>query len=341
MKNIYTKTEFPMALALVLAAALVGATTVNLSARDAAGLRKKALEVVAPLPAVMPGAEADTPAQVALGKQLYFDKRLSKNNSQSCNSCHAVDNGKAGVDNEPTSPGAFGKRGDRNSPTTLNAGFHLAQFWDGRAPDLKAQAKGPVLSSVEMAMPDEAAVVERLRSDKQYARSFKAAFPGQADPITYDNMAQAISAFERTLITHDRFDQFLKGKDDALTAAELNGLNTFLTVGCTTCHYGPALGGKVYQKVGLIKPYANQSDPGRFNVTKDDSDKLKFKVPSLRNVAATYPYFHDGKVASLPEAVRTMAAIQLGLDLTSEQEQSLVAFLRSLTGEGINLAKSL
>jgi cytochrome c peroxidase len=307
-------------------------------AMDPAALRANALKLIGVLPDKMPGAEQDSPVLVALGKRLYFEKALSQNETQSCNSCHAVDGGRAGVDNEPTSPGAFGKRGGRNSPTTLNAGFHLAQFWDGRAPDLKEQAKGPILNPVEMAMPAEPVVVERLKADKDYPRLFAVAFAGDSEPVSYENLARAIAAFERTLVTRDRFDDFLKGPSDPLSSAELRGLHTFLTLGCTACHNGPLLGGNSYQKVGLIKPYENQTDLGRAAVTKDDDDKFKFKVPSLRNVAATHPYFHDGKITTLNEAVRRMAELQIGIQLTPEQEADLVAFLQTLTGKDIKTA---
>lgn len=314
------------------------AQTVNL---NPATLRSNTLQILAALPEKAPSAEQDSAGLVSLGKELYFEKRLSKNGSQSCNTCHAVDDGRAGVDNEPTSPGAFGKRGDRNSPTTFNAALHLAQFWDGRAADLKEQAKGPILNPVEMAMSSEPEVLERLKADKNYPGQFKAAFAGEPDAINYENVAKAIAAFERTLLTRDRFDDFLKGQDGALTKAELKGLHTFLTTGCTTCHNGPLLGGNTYQKVGLIKPYENQTDVGRAAVTKDDDDKFKFKVPTLRNIAATHPYFHDGKIGTLHEAVRKMAELQLGLQLAPEQEADLVAFLQTLTGKGIKASAAI
>lgn len=298
---------------------------------DAAALRAKALSVIQPLPDKMPGAEKDLAAQVALGQELYFEKRLSVNGKQSCNDCHLVDQNRAGVDNEPTSEGAHGKRGDRNSPTTLNAGFHFAQFWDGRAKDLVDQAKGPVLNPAEMAMPDEKEVVRRLEADAVYPKLFKAAFPGEDKSITYDNFARAVAAFERTLITRDRFDDFLKGDDKALNAQELEGLNLFLTLGCTTCHTSPTIGGNMYQKVGLIHPYANTNDVGRIKVTGEDGDQYRFKVPSLRNVALTFPYFHDGQVRELRSAVKQMAYMQLGKELTDKEISSLTAFLNSLS----------
>ncbi len=298
---------------------------------DGAALRTKAKAVIQPLPDKMPGAEKDLPATIALGQKLYFEKRLSVNNQQSCNDCHKVDRNQAGVDNEPTSEGAHGKRGDRNSPTTLNAGFHFTQFWDGRAKDLVEQAKGPVLNPVDMAMPDEKEVVRRLETDANYPGLFKAAFPGEEKPITYHNFAQAVAAFERTLITHDRFDDFLRGDDKALNTQELQGLSLFLTVGCTTCHVGPTIGGSMYQKVGLIHPYANTNDVGRFKVTNDDGDQYRFKVPSLRNVALTYPYFHDGQARDLRSAVKQMAYMQLGKELADNEVSYLTAFLNSLS----------
>ncbi len=318
----------------LLILSLFAASAVPTMAEATSEVRKKAMEVISPLPDKMPGSEKDSPALVALGKKLYFEKRLSANNSQSCNSCHQVDGGKSGVDMEPTSPGAFGKRGGRNSPTTLNAGFHLAQFWDGRAADLAAQAKGPILNPGEMAMPSEAAVVEKLSSIGAYPKAFAKAFPGEANALTYDNLAKAIAAFERTLVTHDRVDDFLKGNDKALTAAELKGLETFVAVGCTTCHNGPAIGGNGFRKVGAVNPYKNLADKGRIEVTKEEEDLHVFKVPSLRNIALTAPYFHDGAMRSLAEAVREMAWLQLGQKLDDDQVQSIVTFLRALNGKG-------
>jgi len=315
------------------------ATTLCLAAHSAsaadapkpAEVRSKIGAFFQPLPEKMPGAEKDSEAQIALGKELYFDKRLSANNSQSCNSCHAVDKKLGGVDNEPTSPGAFGKRGGRNSPTVLNAGFHMAQFWDGRAADLAAQAKGPILNPGEMAMPSEEEVVKKLSVVPEYPKAFAKAFPADAKPITYDNIAKAIAAFERTLVTHDRFDDFLKGNDSALNSAEINGLNTFVSTGCIACHNGPLLGANSYQKMGAVNPYSNTEDIGRASVTKSDDDKFKFKVPSLRNIALTAPYFHDGKSPNLEDAVRQMAWLQLGRKLEDSDAKSIAVFLSALS----------
>ena len=296
-----------------------------------AELRELANSLFGPLPDAMPGSENDTDYLRHLGEKLYFDTGLSKNNTISCNSCHRVDQGLGGVDNASGSTGAFGDIGDRNAPTVLNAGFQLAQFWDGRAEDLKAQAKGPVLNPIEMAMPHEGAELDSIRMDDTYRSLFKKAFPKSDPSITYDNVAEAIASFERTLITEDRFDDFLKGDDEALTQKELGGLETFTSIGCTTCHTGPLLGGSAYQKVGLVFPYENFSDIGREAVTKDEDDKYKFKVPTLRNIAITGPYFHDGGVATLGFAVRKMAYMQLGQQLTTEQTESILAFLGALT----------
>lgn len=300
-------------------------------AQTASAVRQAAKAAfISPLPDKMPGAEQDSAALVALGRKLYLDKRLSVNDSQSCNSCHNVEGKGGGVDNQPTSPGAFGKRGGRNSPTVLNAGLQLAQFWDGRAADLAAQAKGPVLNPIEMAMPSEVEVVKKLGTAKDYPQMFDKAFPGTGSKITYDNIARAIAAFERTLITRDRFDDLIKGDDKALSALELKGADLFLKTGCTTCHTGPLIGGNMYMKVGLVNPYET-ADLGRFDVTKDNDDKFKFKVPTLRNITLTAPYFHDGKIGTLPEAVKKMAWLQLGKELKDDEVKAIVAFLGSLT----------
>lgn len=282
------------------------------------------------LPDKMPGTEKDSPEMISLGERLFHEKKLSANGTQSCNCCHRVDSKMGGVDNEATSLGAFGKRGGRNSPTVLNAGFQTTQFWDGRAETLEHQAKGPILNPIEMAMASDSEAVKRIRETPEYPPLFKKAFPSEKEPITYDNVARAIAAFERTLVTRDRFDDFQKGNEKALTATELKGLKTFVEAGCATCHSGPVLGGNSFQKRGLVHPWET-SDLGRAEVTKDDADKHKFKVPMLRNIALTGPYFHDGKVVSLEEAVRKMGWHQLDKRLTDDEVSSIVAFLNALT----------
>lgn len=293
-------------------------------------LLAEAGELFAVLPDKMPGSENDTEVRIALGKQLYFETAISINRTQSCNSCHRLDEKLGGVDNLPTSKGAEGEFGDRNSPTTLNAGLHIAQFWDGRAPDLAEQAKGPVLNPIEMGMANEEAVLARLE-EAGYGPRFEAAFPKAEQALSYDNYAEAVAAFERTLITRDRFDDFLGGKLLALTAAEADGLKQFMEIGCIDCHNGALLGGDGYEQMGQANAYANKKDLGRFGVTKDEDDKYVFKVPSLRNIALTHPYFHDGQAETLADAVKQMAWLQLDEELDEEQVASIATFLRSLT----------
>lgn len=298
---------------------------------DEAALRAQASAIFGTLPE---NAARDdrpmTPERVDLGRVLYYDARLSKNHDISCNSCHRLDG--FGVDGEATSPGHRGQRGDRNSPTTLNAALHITQFWDGRAEDVEAQAKGPILNPVEMAMPSEEAVVGVLTSIPGYAPMFAAAFPDDDDPVSYDNMATAIGAFERGLITPSRFDAFVAGDDAALTDVELVGLQTFVGKGCVTCHNGAAIGGGMYRKLGLVKPFDSE-DLGRENVTGRPEDRHVFKVPSLRNVAETGPWFHDGSIDRLDVAVTIMAHHQLGVVLDNDERSAIVAFLESLTAE--------
>lgn len=295
-------------------------------------LQTMASMLFTPLSAPEPDAAGNpaTEARITLGRMLYFDARLSKNQAISCNTCH--DLASYGVDGEPTSSGHKGQRGTRNSPTTYNAALHIAQFWDGRAADVEEQAKGPVLNPVEMAMPDGATVVKVLKSVPGYVPLFQAAFPDAADPITYDNVAAAIGAFERGLVTPSPFDEFLAGDAAALTTEQRAGLETFMHTGCATCHNGTGMGGGMYQKIGLIKAF-DTTDTGRAEVTGSDADKFMFKVPSLRNITETAPYFHDGQVATLENAVSLMAEHQLGKTLTATQVKEILAFLGSLKGE--------
>lgn len=296
---------------------------------DAQAMRQKANAFFKPLPATMPGSANDTKELQALGQKLYFETALSVNGSQSCNSCHRLDKGLGGDDNLPVSPGAKpGTHGDRSAPTVWNAGLQFVQFWDGRAADLKEQAKGPILNPVEMGMPDEAAVIASLKK-AGYGPRFDKAF-GKQDALTYDNVAGAIAAFERTLVTSDRFDDFLKGNDKALSQTELAGLDTFINTGCTACHSGATLGGQMYQKAGLARPWPNLTDKGRFNATGKVTDTYFFKVPMLRNIAKTAPYFHNGSAATLEQAVHDMAYYQLGVDLDKPKVDSIVAFLKTL-----------
>lgn len=290
------------------------------------------LRAFRPLPASMESASNPSSlARIDLGRMLYFENRLSRSHKFSCNSCHMLD--KFGVDNEPTSEGHRGQRGNRNSPTVYNAAAHMAQFWDGRARDVEAQAKGPILNPVEMAMPDEKSVVAVLKSMPEYVTLFAKAFPGEKDPVTYDNVAKAIGVFERGLITPARWDKFLAGDRNALTDAEKSGFLKFTSAGCAACHSGALLGGSMYQKLGVVKPYPDNKDLGRGGVTKSETENFYFKVPSLRNVEKTGPYLHNGRTQTLAEAISAMGDYQLGMKLTAAEVASISTWLKTLTGE--------
>lgn len=289
------------------------------------------LTVFAPLPeSVLAAAGTPSAEMVELGRMLFFEPRLSKNQKISCNSCH--DLAKYGVDGLPTSEGHKGQHGSRNAPTVYNAAAHFVQFWDGRARDVEAQAKGPILNPVEMAMPAEATVVAVLTSMPEYVDRFHRAFPTDASPVTYNNMATAIGAFERRLMTPSRWDALLKGDVTALTRDEVEGFKAFVGAGCQACHGGALLGGTVYQRLGLVKPFPRDTDTGRMQVTRDAVDKAVFKVPSLRNIDKTAPYFHDGATTGLDQAVKDMAEYQLGRALTDAEVQQIVTYLKVLTG---------
>jgi cytochrome c peroxidase len=312
------------------AAAQPQATQAVPLAPDRAALIQRAQGVFKPLPKeAASAANPVTEEKIALGRMLYYDPRLSKAQEIDCNDCHMLD--RFGVDNEPTSRGHKGQRGARNSPSAYNAALHVAQFWDGRAADVEAQAKGPMMNPIEMGMASEAACTEVLQSIPGYAPLFKAAFPADAQPITIDNAALAIAAFERRLLTPSPFDAFLAGDASALSDEQVRGLELFMNTGCTTCHQGVGVGGGMYQKLGLVRAFPT-TDKGRGAVTGNSADDYFFKVPSLRNAAKTNPYFHDGSIATLDEAIKTMAAIQLGRDLPDDQIAGIRAFLESLTG---------
>ncbi len=270
------------------------------------------------------------PSMAELGKKLYFDPRLSKSGYISCNSCHNLAMG--GTDNLTTSIGHGWHQGPINSPTVLNAKYNLAQFWDGRAKDLKDQASGPIANPGEMASTHKLAV-SVLQSIPQYRKEFKSVFGKQK--IDIDQVTDAIAEFEKTLTTPDsRFDQWLKGNKKAINKTELAGYKLFKSVGCTACHNGPAVGGNSYQKMGLVKPYKTSNPAkGRISVTGKAEDKNVFKVPTLRNIELTYPYFHDGGAKTLEQAVDTMAKVQLGRTLNKGEINKIVAFLKTLTGK--------
>ena len=248
----------------------------------------------------------------------------------SCATCHNV--AKDGADEHKFSPGHKMHPVGRNSPTVFNTAGQIAQFWDGRADTVEEQALGPILAAGEMAMPNAETVVSVLKSDPTYIAEFNRAFPGETDSLTFQNVGIAIGAYERTLVTPSKWDEFLKGDDSALTDDQKRGLNTFVEVGCTGCHNGSLLGGNTYMKLGLVRPWPNQSDVGRVAVTKNESDTMVFKVAGLRNSTETAPYFHDGSAASLGEAISLMGQHQLGKELTPEQVLDIASFLESTKG---------
>ena len=305
----------------------------------------EALPDTPPIPADNPQNEA----KIELGKTLFFDPRFSSNGTISCNSCHNVMAG--GDDNRPNSVGVGDQRGGRSAPSVWNAAFLSVQFWDGRAPTLEEQAKGPVANPIEMGMPNLDVPMERLNKIPGYADMFKAAFPGEDKPVSADNAAKAVAAFERTLITPNAaYDKFVKGDKIALTEQQQRGMKLFADTGCTACHSGPHFSGPqmemgtgFFQKFPTfdneyVKKYQFTEDGGRYEVTKKDADKDMWRVPTLRNIAVTAPYFHNGAVATLDEAVRVMAKSQLNKDLSDEQVADIVAFLDGLTGDFPTLA---
>ena len=321
----------------LLSVLFISLSAASLSATASAEeLREVALELFAPLPSTVPAVRDNriTPEKIELGKALFFDPRLSASGVFSCNSCHNV--GTGGDDNLETSIGHGWQKGPRNSPTVFNAVFNEAQFWDGRAEDLKAQAKGPIQAGVEMANTPEN-VVLTLKSMPQYVTWFEGAFPGEADPVTFDNMARAIEAFEATLITPAPFDAYLNGDDQALTLDQKTGLSLFMEKGCVACHNGVNVGGHGYYPFGVIeRPGADilpENDKGRFAVTQTADDEYVFRASPLRNIAVTAPYFHSGKVWDLEQAVGIMGSSQLGEELNDEEVRLITAFMHSLTGQ--------
>src|ERR1035441_3256097 len=317
--------------AVLLTLVLIPATYL-LSESGKVQLNSEALNMFSPLPAVMGSPDNPvTATKVQLGRMLYYDPRLSGNQKISCNTCHPLD--AYGAESTKVSTGFKNQKGNRNAPTVYNAAGHFVQFWDGRAPTVEEQAKGPITNPVEMAMPSNAAAVQVIASMPEYVALFQTAFPKDKDPITYNNMVLAIGAFERGLVTPSRWDAFIEGDQSALTDAEKSGFNTFAATGCQWRHAAPYVGGSEYQKLGVVKPWPNQTDQGVYQLTKDDMDKMVFKVPSLRNIKKTGPYFHDGSVPTLDQAIRNMAVHQRGVTLTDAQVKSIEIWMDSLTGQ--------
>lgn len=281
--------------------------------------------MITPLPTSIPYDKE----KAMLGKQLYMDTSLSKDGKVSCNTCHDLK--KYGVDNEIFSIGADGVLDEPfNSPTTFNSVFNFVQFWDGKAKNLADQAKNPFINPKEMALKDEAEVVKRVEANAKYKASFDKIY-GQ---ITMQNITDAIAEFEKTLITpNSPFDRYLNGDENAISSQAKRGWEAFKSNGCVACHQGQNVGGTMYQKIGIFEPYPNQENLGRYEITKIESDKMVFKVPSLRNVAKTAPYYHDGSIPTLDACVQFMAYYQLGRFLDQQTVDDIVAFLESLTGE--------
>ena len=324
---------------LLLCVACNAACNVAFSVANAATsseLLTMARSYFSPLPKPALVSDKAAQARIALGKKLYFETALSINNSQSCNSCHRLDNrlenGGAGVDNLKTSVGALGKLGYRNAPSTWNSSLHFAQFWDARVKTLTEQATLPIFNPKEMAMTSPKQVIRRLE-DKGYTELFEQAFPKSADntnPITMEHLAIALADFQRTLITRDRFDNYLTGDETALSAQEKAGLTLFIEKGCVACHNGPVMGGQLLMKMGIVESYPNKIDLGRAQVTGNAGDKFFFKVPSMRNVLNTAPYFHDGAAATIEQAIIDTAKHQLGIRLTDQEIKDIKAFFGSL-----------
>jgi len=318
------------ALALGGAAAAANPAAADETLTQARGLFK-------PIPATAPALPGNpaTPAKIELGKALFFDPRLSESHAISCNSCHSI--GMGGVDMLETSIGHRWQRGGRNAPTVLNSVFNTAQFWDGRAKDLEEQAGGPMGNPIEMAS-NAKHVIEQITKIPGYKPLFEAAFPGESDPIVIGNVTKAIAVFETTLITpNSPFDKYLSGDETALDANQKAGLAMFMEKGCSTCHNGVNVGGGMYAPFGVVeKPGADflpPADKGRFEVTKSVDDQYVYKVPTLRNIVLTPPYFHTGKAWDLKQAVAVMGSAQLGAKLADDEVSKIVAFLGGLTGE--------
>lgn len=283
-----------------------------------------------PLPSEMEAGEYQVTNELThLGRMLFYDPRLSISQQMSCNTCHLLND--YGVDGLSTSLGHDGKPVTRNAPTVYNAAFHIAQFWDGRSTGVEDQAGGPMLAAGEMGMPDSAYVESVVKSIPGYEQYFVAAFEDE-EPINFENIKTAIGAFERRLVTPAPVDRYMQGDLSALTEAELQGAQTFVSVGCIGCHNGMGFGGLMYGKLGQAVPYKVE-DAGRAAVTGEDADQAVFKVPSLRNITETGPYLHDGSIGTLEEMVALMGKYQLARDLTAEEIDSIITFLGALKGD--------
>jgi cytochrome c peroxidase len=309
--------------------AAAGASSIAASAQSHANeeLSPRVLRRFAPLE---PPAKRESRELVDLGRRLYYDPRLSKTGTVSCNTCHPLD--KYGATQTQVSTGILGRQGARNAPTTYNAAGHFVQFWDGRSESVEKQALMPIENKVEMGMTTAEAVAA-IKGIPGYRDEFARAFPGESQPISAERIGLAIGAFEHGLVTPARWDRYLRGDTSALNAEEKAGAKLFANLGCIVCHTGPYVGGSMFEHVGARIPWPASVDRGRKHVTGSKSDDMVFKVPSLRNVAMTAPYFHDGSAQTLEQAVRMMARHQLGVELEDDEARELQAWLGSLTGE--------
>jgi len=315
---------------LLIACLVLLAACGGWSRRD--GIEPGVLAAFAPLPeSFQSESNPITEEKVTLGRTLYHDPRLSLGDDVSCATCHPLD--QYGVDGFPVSLGHLGQPGTRNSPTVFNAAGQIAQFWDGRAATVEEQVEGPLVNPVEMAMPSTEAAETKLREMPEYREAFARAFPADDDPVTYRNMTLSIGAFERTLVTPSLWDAFLSGDDSALSDAEKHGFQVFTSVGCMTCHRGALVGGDMYQRLGAVKAWPDTGDLGRYEVTGYERDRLVFKVPALRNVTRTAPYFHDGSIETLDEAIHLMGEYQLGRTLNADEVRAIRMWLGSLTAD--------
>lgn len=320
-----------IASAAVACVVLAGCATGGDQAGSASAKNARTDELIQPIEP----AKVENPALVELGKKLFFEPRLSRSGALTCNSCHNLSRG--GSDNMAFSIGDYWQQGGIHSPTVLNSSLNIAQFWDGRAKTLAEQAAGPIANPVEMGFTHDLAV-SMLETIPGYRAEFKQVFG--VDKINIDQITKALEAFEQTLVTpNSRFDQWLRGDDKAINAQELKGYQLFVESGCVACHNGPAVGGNSFQRMGVVEPYKSDlAVDGRAAVTGDDADRFNFKVPTLRNVELTYPYFHDGAAKTLPEAVDIMGRLQLGKKFTPEENADIVAFLKTLTGDQPNFS---
>ncbi len=332
MKTSVRTIFFPLAAVALLVAMLFAYCSEPEVKQELTGLQERALSFTEPLPEdAFAKGMVRSEEQIELGKMLFFEARLSKSGLISCNTCHNM--ATFGVDLLPVSIGHMWQKGVRNAPTVLNAALHGSQFWDGREPDVESQALMPILDPVEMAASEEH-VMAVISSMPEYVERFQIAFPEDDDPLDYENVGVAIGAFERILLTYSRFDEYLRGDAGALTEREKKGLRVFMDVGCHSCHGGPVLGGNAFSVFETpAERESGESDPGRFDITGNPMHMHSFKVPSLLNIAKTYPYLHDGSVWSLSETVDIVAKDMLGKVLDPEDNASIVAFLHALTGE--------